>query len=54
MYNNIQNYLYLQGLKCLGVVSLFRLHWKKRKKTDGNLLVPNDGFPKAVPLILSS
>lgn len=28
------------------------LPWKKRKQADGNLLIPEDGFPKAVPWIL--
>lgn len=35
-----------------GVVSLLFPWWKKRRKTDGNLLLPKDCFPKAVPWIL--
>lgn len=31
---------------------LFCLQWKKRKKADGNILMPKGGFPKAVPLLL--
>lgn len=34
------------------VVNLLCPWWKKRKKTDGNLLLPKDSFSKAVPWIL--
>lgn len=52
VYKNILNYHYLQGWRCLDVVSLLCPQWKKRKHADGNLLMPKDGFTKAVPWIL--